>query len=363
MIPRMSIALPTVAIVGAGQSGLAGARAAQEVGLRPVVLEASGRPSGSWPNYYDSLTLFSPAGYSSMPGYPFPGDPERYPTKHEVADYLAGYAEHLGVDLRTNTRVEAVEPRGKGFLVHTQDETLAADGVVAASGTFGNPHLPRLPGQESFAGRCLHVADYRSPKEYAGERVVVVGGGNSAVQVAYELAELAAVTTLATLEPVSFVPQRTDGRDLHHWLETTGFDDLPGPWLRQLVDRPLVLDTGDYAHAVESGVIEQRRMFSAFDGDAVVWPDGTKERVDAVIFATGYRPNLEYLRPLGALTEAGLPQHANGISTTHLGLVYLGLEFQRSFSSNTVRGVSRDADYVVSILASYLNGAHRAIGL
>lgn len=359
----MSTALPTVVIVGAGQSGLAGARAAQKAGLRPIVLEASDRPSGSWPSYYDSLTLFSPARYSSMPGYPFPGDPERYPTKHEVADYLADYAEHLDVDLRTNTRVEAVEQRGQGFVVHAQNETLAADGVVAASGTFGRPHVPRLAGQEAFTGRCLHVADYRSPKEYAGERVVVVGGGNSAVQVAYELADHAAVTTLATLEPVSFVAQRTGGRDLHHWLETTGFDDLPAAWLRQLVSQPLVLDTGDYAQALESGAIEPRRMFSAFDGDAVVWPDGTKSRVDAVIFATGYRTNLDYLRPLGALTDTGQPQHEAGVSTTHLGLVYLGLEFQRSFSSNTVRGVSRDADYVVPILASYLNGAHRAVGL
>ena len=136
---------PTVVVVGAGQSGLAGARAAQEAGLRPIVLEASGRPSGSWSNYYDSLTLFSPARYSSMPGYPFPGDPDRYPTKHEVADYLASYADHLGVDLRINTRVEAVEPVGHGFVVHTPDETLPA-------------------------GDCRRERDIRPPAPAAGRR-------------------------------------------------------------------------------------------------------------------------------------------------------------------------------------------------
>jgi putative flavoprotein involved in K+ transport len=297
-----------------------------------------------------------------MPGYPFPGDPDRYPTKDEAADYLAGYAEHLGVDVRTLARVQAVEQDRDGFVVQLQDESLSADGVIAASGTFGSPHTPRLPGDESFTGRSLHVADYRSPQAHAGERVIVVGGGNSAVQVAHELAAVASVT-LATLEPVVFLPQRSSERDLHHWLETTGFDHLPAAWLQQLVNRPLVLDTGDYARALDSGVIGQRRMFSAFDGDAVVWPDGATERADTVIFATGYRPSLNYLRPLGALTETGQPRHVAGISTTHLGLVYLGLEFQRSFSSNTLRGVSRDADYVVRVLASYLNGGHRAIGL
>ncbi len=358
----MTTELPTVIVIGAGQSGLAGARAARDAGLHPIVLEASDRASGSWPRYYDSLTLFSPAGYSSMPGYPFPGDAERYPTRDEVAAYLEDYAQHLGVDIRTDHRVTAVERDENGFVIHTPAESFTAAGVVAASGSFARPHRPSLPGQDGFSGRTLHVADYRSPKEYAGDRVIVVGGGNSAVQVAYELADHAAVT-LATLEPISFLPQRTAGRDLHHWLETTGFDHLPAAWLQQLVDRPLVLDTGDYAHALESGAVQQRRMFTAFEKDAVVWSDGTMERVDAVIFATGYRPSLDYLRPLGALTETGMPQHVAGISTTHLGLVYLGLEFQRSFSSNTVRGVSRDADYVVSVLASFLQGAHTAIGL
>ena len=358
----MTIETPTVVVVGAGQSGLAGARAASAVGLHPIVLEASDRASGSWPHYYDSLTLFSPAGYSGMPDFPFPGDPERYPTRDEVADYLEEYAQHLGVDIRTGRHVTGVEQDANEFVVHTQDESFKAAGVIAASGSFANPHRPTLLGQGEFAGRTLHVADYRSPKDHAGERVIVVGGGNSAVQVAYELADQAAVT-LATLEPISFLPQRTGGRDLHHWLDTTGFDNLPAAWLAQLVESPLVVDTGDYADALESGALDCRRMFTAFENDAVVWPDGTREHVDAVIFATGYRPNLDYLRPLGALTAAGEPQHVGGISTTHLGLVYLGLEFQRSFSSNTVRGVSRDADYAVSVLASFLRGAHTAVGL
>ncbi|SDU73861.1 flavin-containing monooxygenase [Jiangella alkaliphila] len=355
-------ALPVI-VVGAGQSGLAAARAVRDAGLHPVVLEAGDRPAGSWPHYYDSLRVFSPARYSAMPGFPMDGDPDRYPTRDEVADYLDHYARHLGVDIRTHTRVSAVEADGTGFVVRTAGgDALPAAGVVAASGSFGSPIIPNLPGQETFAGELLHVAAYRVPAPYAGKRVIVVGGGNSGVQIADELAA-GADLTLATLAPVLFLPQVIRGRDLHHWLDVTGFDHLPAAWLRHIVRKPLVLDTGHYHEAIASGQVERRAMFTAFDGDAVSWPDGEREHVDTVIFATGYRPDVDYLRPLGALDETGLPRHVDGISTTHPGLVYLGLEFQRSFSSNTLRGVSRDADYVVGPLAAHVRQAPATIGL
>lgn len=104
-------------------------------------------------------------------------------------------------------------------------------------------------------------------------------------------------------------------------------------------------------------------MFTAIEEDEIVWSDRSRERVDAIILATGYRPNLGYLSDLGALDPRGLPRHLGGISTTHPGLVYLGLEGQRSFASNTLRGVSQDADHVVTALAPYATGALSALGL
>ncbi|GAB3500417.1 flavin-containing monooxygenase [Amycolatopsis cihanbeyliensis] len=346
-----------VIIIGGGQSGLAAARAAQLHGLTPVVLEAGPEPAGSWPHYYDSLSLFSPAGYSGQPGAPFPGDPERYPTRDEVANHLRDRAAALDVEIRTHTRATevATDDRG-GFVVRTaHGQTWPAAGVVAASGSFGNPHLPVLPGQDEFTGRLLHSADYRNPAPFAGQRIVVVGAGNSAIQIGYELADVARVT-LATRHPLAFVPQRQQGRDLHYWLRHTGFDDLPPAWLARLVTTTLVLDTGSYQHALDTGKLDRRPMFTGFDGDHVVWPDGGRERVDTVLLATGYRPHLDYLESLGALTE-GHPAHAGGISTTHPGLVYVGLEFQRSFASNTLRGVHRDAEHVTAALAAHVHKA------
>jgi cation diffusion facilitator CzcD-associated flavoprotein CzcO len=265
-----------VVVIGAGQSGLAAARSLLARGISPVVLEAGPEPSGSWPHYYDSLTLFSTVAYSSMPGLTFPGHPDHYPHRDEVAAYLRRYAAGLDADIRANTPVTAVEAHGQDrFLVRTAaGEAVHARGVVAATGSFGHPHTPALPGQDHFTGRLLHAAGY----------------------------------------------------------------------------------------AMETGQLDRRPMFTAFSTDGVVWPDGTREPADTVLFATGYRPHLDYLRPLGTL-DGGQPRHSGGISDTHPGLVYLGLEFQRSFSSNTLRGVHRDAEHVIPPLVAHVRNARAVIGL
>ncbi|MGH8967211.1 MAG: flavin-containing monooxygenase, partial [Actinomycetes bacterium] len=287
-------------IIGAGQSGLAAAREAQLHGLEPLVLEARERPTGSWPDYYDSLRLFSPARFSAMPDAPFPGDPDHYPTRDEVGAYLARYADRIGVEIRTSVRVSAVQAQpGGGFRIDTTAGVeIEAAGLVAATGSFDNPYRPSLPGQDHFTGRILHAAEFGSPEPFAGRRVVVVGGGNSAVQIAYDLAEVAR-TTIASRSPLHLVDQRPDGRDIHHRL-TAGFDDLPLPWLAPLLTATLVLDPGAYGTALADGLMDRRPMFTAFDADTVVWADGTRERVDAVVLATGYRPTLGYLQSLGA---------------------------------------------------------------
>ncbi|MFI9598095.1 flavin-containing monooxygenase [Nonomuraea sp. NPDC052265] len=351
-------------VIGAGQSGLAAACALRDAGRTPVILEAGHTPTGSWSSYYDSLTLFSPARYSALPGQDFPGDGDHYPTRDEVVAYLQRYADSLDVEIRTGTHVTAVAADGSGgFLVHTAaGDTLRAMGVIAASGSFGNPYIPALPGQDDYTGQALHVADYRNPKHYAGRRVVVVGAGNSAVQVGYELAEVATVT-LATRQLIQFMPQFIGGKDVHYWHTTTGFDSLPPHWLARIATGTPVLDTGDYAASLEAGRWDRRPMFTAFDGHEIIWADGEREHVDTVIYATGYLPHLDYLAPLGALDANGLPLHDSGISTTHLGLGYVGLEFQRSFASNTLRRVYQDAEHVTAPLAAHASKSLAAYSL
>lgn len=353
----------TVAVIGAGQSGLAAARALRDHHVATVVLEARDRAAGSWPCYYDSLKAFSPAGFNAMPGMPFPGDPGRYPARDEVAGYLDSYAAALGVDIRTSTPVVKVRPDGREFVVVTGDgQRLRAAGIVAASGSFSSPYRPVFPGQDSFTGELTHVADYRNPAPYAGKRVIVVGAGDSAAQVANELAPLARVT-VAVRHPLRFIPQRIGGKDVHYWLAETGFDSLPAVWLDKITGGSVITDSVGFQQTLADGLLDVRPMFAGLDGDQVVWNQQERERADAVILATGYRPSLGYLRDLGALDSGGTPLHAGGISTTHLGLVYLGLEYQRTFASNTLRGVSADAAAVTAPLVAWVRGAPQAIGL
>ncbi|WP_081239054.1 flavin-containing monooxygenase [Streptomyces viridosporus] len=336
-------------VLGAGQSGLATAALAPRHGFaRTLVLEAAEQAGGSWPHYYDSLTLFSPARYSSLPGMRFPGDGDRYPARDEVVDYLRAYARRLDADIHTSTTVTSMLPRDGAWVVRAHDGSrFTAPAVVAATGAFRGPYTPAVPGHEEFAGQSLHAADYRAPDPFTGERVVVVGGGNSAVQIAAELGAVAE-TTLATRRPIGWLKQRPLGRDVHWWFQHTGFDIAP---LSRLLERmPVsVLDDGRYRTALDTHGVERREMFTRLTPDGVVWADGAEESVDAIVWATGYRRTFPYLDGSGALDLDGRPRHHGGIATI-AGLGFVGIEFQRSFSSNTLRGVGRDAAHVLSRL-------------
>jgi len=339
-----------VVVIGGGQAGLATVRTALDAGLSPVLVDAGSGPGGSWPSYYDSLTLFSPARFSALPGMPFPGDPQRYPRRDEVVDYLARYAAGLDADLRWGTHVDRVVREQEGFVVSTASGAeLRARWVIAASGGFGRPHRPLLPGLDSFTGTVIHSSRYRSPEPFAGARVVVVGGGNSAVQIAVELAATARASVV-TRHPLRWQPQRILGRDFHWWLDRTGLDrSRLGPLLAR--GGVPVIDDGRYRAAITAGRPDHRPMFRRLDGDRVVWADGSCERVDAVVLATGFRADVAYLHGTEAVDAAGTPLHRGGVSRTVDGLAFVGLERQRSLASATLRGVGRDARHVLRTLS------------
>jgi putative flavoprotein involved in K+ transport len=350
-------------VIGAGQAGLAAGYHLTRAGLDFIILEGEAQPGGSWRHYYDSLTLFSPTSRSSLPGMPFPGDRDHYPARDEVTAYLRHYASHFQLPIITDSRVVRVEQAAEGLRVITQQgASYAGRSVIAATGAFHRPHTPHIPGQDSFQGQILHSAAYRHPAPFQNQRVVVVGAGNSAIQIAVELAQVAHVT-LATGQPIRFRPQRLLGRDIHHWARLLGLDRLPlGPWLGSRVGQG-VLDTGVYRVAIAAHQPDRRAMFLRFTPNGVVWADGVEEPIDTLIFATGYVPNLDYLSALGALDNDGHALHRRGMSTTLPRLGYVGLHNQWTYASATLRGVGPDAAYVVKTIHRQLRASNRETGV
>jgi putative flavoprotein involved in K+ transport len=339
---RRDLRTVDVAVVGAGQSGLAAGQTLQHAGLDVLILEAAADVGGSWPSYYDSLTLFSPARFSALPGMRLPGRSNRYPTRDEITDYLRDYAVRFDLPVQIDSRVLDAAWDGQAFhLDLAGGDRLTARGLVVASGGFGRPHIPDLPGLGEFTGTLLHAAHYRRPDQFAGQRVVVVGAGNTAVQVAVELAQVATVT-VASRHPIRFQSQRPLGLDVHYWARWSGLEAL-SPGRSEGARSIMVLDDGRYSAAFAAGRLDRRPMFDRLTRDGVVWADGTAEPVDAVILATGYRPDVDYLAGLGALNADGWPIHCRGRSLTVPRLGYLGLPGQTGPASATVRGSGHDA--------------------
>ncbi len=332
-----------VLIIGGGPAGLAMAHRLERDGLEAVIVEASDQPGGSWPLYYDSLKLFSPRRWSALPGLAFPGDPKTYPSRDEVVAYLARYAGRLATPILTGRRVASLRRRASAFEAEMENgDRFRANHVVVATGGFTTPNWPEIANASAFEGRILHSADYRAPHAHAGERIGVVGGGNTAVQIAVELADHAEVVLLSR-KPLRFLPQTLLGLDLHDWLRLTGLDRG-----RFLSDSGVpVIDDGRYRRALAASRPPRLPMFDSYNADGIVWTSGARRRLDTVIYATGYRPGVGFLtNTTGALLANGLPDQRQGRANRVPNLYFAGLPLQRNFASATLRGFGPDADWI-----------------
>lgn len=304
---------------------------------------------GSWPRYYDSLKLFSPAHLSSLPGTPFPGAPDHYPLRDEVSAYLDAYARAHAFPIAFGQRVVSVSKAAATFTIRTADSAYLAKAVIVASGPFNQPNIPKLNGLSDFGGTVLHSSQYANRESLEGGDTAIVGAGNSAVQIAYELAAHRPVT-LFTRAPVRFLKQRPLGRDIHHWLRAIGYDTAPlGAWLGLRLTEP-VLDEGIYRQSMMNGRIVRRTMFERLVADGALMEDGTHIPFRSLVLATGFSQAPDFLTELPGAIVNGRPDQRGGRARTIAGLYYLGLPWQRSHASATLRGVGPDAKRIVAAL-------------
>lgn len=338
-----------VVVVGAGQAGLAVGFYLRRAGLEPgtdfVLLDADSEPGGSWQHMWTSLTLFSPPGHSSLPGWPMPAWADGFPPRDHVVDYLRRYEARYHLAVHRPVRVGAVtrcDQSGR-FVLDTSHGRLRTDVVTSATGTWTRPFRPHYPGSGDFTGRQLHVVEHDDPAALAGQRVLVVGGGNSAAQLLAEVSTVARTTWVTRAAP-RFLPDDVDGRALFEVASrrtralAEGDPDPGGvAALGDIVMVPPVLQ------ARSRGVLTARRPFHHFTRDGVVWADGEHQHVDTVLWCTGFRPALSHLRGLGLSRRHGHPRTHDTEAADTSGLFLLGYGDWTGPGSATLAGAARTA--------------------
>ena len=330
-----------------------------------MILDAAEAPGGAWPSMWDGLRLFSPSSFSSLPGWMMPSwdDTERgYPPRDHVVEYLTAYEQRYDLKVLRPHRVETVtraddDPSGV-LLLDVGSRVFAAQAVVSATGIWNRPFWPSYPGMGEFTGRQLHAAQYATPTEFAGQRVVIVGGGNSAAQILAEVSTVAE-TTWVTTRPPRFLPDDVDGRALfataraHIKALQQGRDHRGVAGLGDIVMVASVRDARD------RGELTARPMFARLSAAGVAWADGTEQTCDAVIWCTGFRPALWHLRPLGLRTEHGRVSVGGPSGTQAAGdprVFLVGYGDWTGPASATLAGVGPSAKATAAAVGASLEG-------
>src|SRR5947207_4342937 len=210
-----------VIVVGGGQAGLAIGYFLAQQGRNFAILETAEEPAAAWRARWHSLKLFTPVRYSSLPGLPFPGDPDSYPGREDVASYLTEYARHFALPVVLGSRVRSVRRAEDRYRVKLDDRTYTADQVVIATGPFQVPYVPAIADGLARDVFQLHSTRYRAPGDLPDGPVLVVGGGNTGFQIAEELSASRQVHLSIGSRQTPF-PQRILGRDLFWYLEKIG---------------------------------------------------------------------------------------------------------------------------------------------
>ena len=305
--PERRLHAVDVVVVGAGQGGLAAAHFLDRAGLSPgrgyVVLDAGEEPGGAWRHRWPGLRMDRVNGVHDLPGFPLGAVDPAAPAREVVPAYFAEYERRLGWPVLRPVAVEEVRSAGARLLVDSTAGTFAARAVVNATGTWTKPFWPSYPGRDSFRGRQLHTADYRGPEEFLGRHVVVVGGGISAVQHLEDLAGLGIATTWVTRREPDF-REDFDVEARRAAVEVVARRVAAGEPPGSVVSATGLPLTPAVAALRESGVLKRHPAFARVVPDGVVWADGSAQEADVLLWATGFRPAVDHLRPL-RLRERG----------------------------------------------------------
>jgi putative flavoprotein involved in K+ transport len=350
-------------IIGGGQAGLAAGYHLQRRGRPAVILDENERIGDSWRKRWDSLRLFTPAKYDGLPGWPFPAPRWSFPTKDELADFHAAYAERFGLEVRTGVKVDRLSKENGSFVVESGARRFVAERVVVATGAHRTPKLPTFAAELDPGILQLHSCAYRSPGQLRDGGVLIVGLGNSGAEIGFELARTH--QTYLSGKPAGEIPVPHGGirsrlvlpviRFLGHHLLTRGtpIGRKAGPKVAFGATPLIRVKSKDLQAA---GVERVARVAGVRDGLPLL-EDGRVLDVANVVWCTGFRHDFPWI-DLPVFDEGGYPRHDRGVVEDAPGLYFVGLLFQYSVSSEALPGIARDAGRVAKVIARLEPGEH-----
>jgi putative flavoprotein involved in K+ transport len=353
-------------IIGGGQAGLAVAYCLKKQGRPAVILDENERVGDSWRRRWDSLRLFTPAKYDSLPGWRFPARRWSFPTKDEMADYLEGYAARFELDVRSGLKVERLAKEDGRFVIRTGAGAFEADNVIVATGAHRRPKVPSFGRDLDPRIVQLHSSEYVSPAQLREGPVLVVGLGNSGAEIAYELVRTRPTVVSGKEHGEIPVPHGSVRarfllpviRFLGHRVLTkrTPIGRKIGPKATETT--PLIRIKSK--HLAEAGVERGGRVVGARDGLPLLEDDRVLD-VANVVWCTGFREDFSWI-DLPVFDEDGKPRHDRGVVEAEPGLYFMGLLFQYAVTSDVLPGVGRDAERIAKHVAGLAHSGERAYG-
>jgi cation diffusion facilitator CzcD-associated flavoprotein CzcO len=369
-------------IVGAGPAGLACAATMRAAEFNVTVFEKADNVGSAWRRHYDRLHLHTDRKHSGLPGMAMPQTYPRYPSRMQMVAYLESYAARFDIRPAFNTTISCIRRDGAGWCAETAGGSITAPVVIIATGIADAPYRPSWPGLDAYQGTVVHSSEYCNPASYPGKRVLVVGFGNSGGEIALDLAEAGVDVALAVRGPVQILPRDLLGLPILIWailyqhlparlvdlinapilrLAIGSFEKLglrraaKGP--RQMVEedgRVPLIDVGTLAR-IRDGSIGIRGAIDRFVSDGVAFADATVEKFDAVILATGFRPDLRRLIPdvEGVFDRQGMPLQT-GRATNAPGLYFCG---QTTSPTGQLREIGLEAQRIAESARRYMAAA------
>ena len=342
-----------VIVIGGGQSGLATGYYLRRSGLKFIILDNQTEAGGAWLHAWKSLLLFSPAQWSSLPGVMMPGGSDYYPTRDETIGYLRDYETKYAFPIKRPVEVLQVHKGDKEFTIDTSEGLYTANVVVSATGSFANPYTPKIEGSEVFQGKIIHSSQYQSTMEFENKTVAIVGEGNSGAQILAEVSKVAGTLWITQKEP-RFLPDHIDGRYLFdaatqlYEAQKAGKQFKP-PSLGDIVMVESVKE------ARSRKVFKSFRPFQRFTVDSIIWSDGHEEKIDVVIYCTGFKPALKHLDKLDVVGADGKADTEGTRSKRVKGLWFVGYGNWTGFASATLIGVGRSARDTIDQIVKYIS--------